>query len=117
MVLDTFYKLIIVLYNKKMEKFVVSIKVTNDTSERGIKLLKDFKDVLTEDSEQQNIVMHCVENIQKYFPILRNRLLVHFLQSSACLGGKNRQNMIIYCENIPINNEKSPYIRMTSFMT
>ena len=54
---------------KKLEKFVVSIEVTNDTAERGIKLLKDFKDVLTEDSEQQNIVMQCVENIQKDFLI------------------------------------------------
>ena len=59
----------------KLEKFVVRIKVTNDIAERGIKLLEDFKDVLTEDSEQRNIVMHCVENIRKRFPDLKKQIL------------------------------------------
>ena len=62
-------------YNK-LEKFVLRIKITNDTAERGIKLLEDFKDVLTEDSEQRNIVMHCVENIEKDFLMSRNKLFV-----------------------------------------
>ena len=60
---------------KKLQKFVVSVKVTNDTAERGIKLLEDFADELTEDSEQQNIVMHCVKNIRKRFPDFKKQTL------------------------------------------
>ena len=35
----------------RLERLVFNIKVTNDTAERGIKILEDYKDVLTTDNE------------------------------------------------------------------
>ena len=45
----------------------MNMKVTNNTAERGIKILKGYKDVLTTDNEQRNVILHCVENVKKIF--------------------------------------------------
>ena len=58
---------------KRLEQLVMNMKVTNDTAERGIKILEDYKDVLTTDNEQRNVILHCVENIRKNIQILRKK--------------------------------------------
>jgi len=51
------------------------MKVTNDTAERGIKILEDFKDVLTTDNEQRNVILQCVENVRKKYPDFKKKTL------------------------------------------
>ena len=59
---------------KRLEQLVMNMKVTNDTAERGIKILEDYKDVLTADNEQRNVILHCVENIKKKYPDFKKTL-------------------------------------------
>ena len=37
---------------QRLEQLVFNMKVTNDTAERGIKILEDYKDVQTTDNKQ-----------------------------------------------------------------
>ena len=60
---------------KRLEQLVMNMKVTNDTAERGIKILEDYKDVLTTDNEQRNVILHCVENIRKKYPDFKKKTL------------------------------------------
>ena len=53
---------------QRLERLVFNIKVTNDTAERGIKILEDYKDVQTTDNEQRNMILHCVESIRQKYP-------------------------------------------------
>ena len=60
---------------KRLEQLVMNMKVTNDTAERGIKILEDYKDVLTTDNEQRHVILHCVENIRKKYPDFKKKTL------------------------------------------
>ena len=60
---------------QRLERLVFNIKVTNDTAERGIKILEDYKDVQTTDNEQRNIIWHCVESIRQKYPDFRKKTL------------------------------------------
>ena len=60
---------------QRPERLVFNIKVTNDTAERGIKILEDYKDVLTTHNEQRNMILHCVESIRQKYPDFRKKTL------------------------------------------
>ena len=45
-----------------------SLKVVNDAAERGIRLLEEYKDILTKDFGQKNLIMQCVEESRKSLP-------------------------------------------------
>ena len=53
----------------------MNMKVTNDTAERGIQILEDYKDVLTTDNKQRNVIFHCVENTRKKYPNFKKKPL------------------------------------------
>ena len=46
---------------KEMENFVRNLKLTNDTAERGVKLVTDYCKTLTKDSEDLQNLMQVVE--------------------------------------------------------
>ena len=46
---------------RKLKELVSTLHVTNDLAERGIKILQDYKQILTEDSKHREITLHCVE--------------------------------------------------------
>ena len=49
---------------KQMEKFARRLKVTNDTAERGVKLIDDYSNILTTDSaERKKLVSKHRKNI------------------------------------------------------
>ena len=60
---------------QRLERLVFNIKVTNDTAKWGIKILEDYKDVLTTDNEQRNMILHCVESIRQKYPDFRKKTL------------------------------------------
>ena len=60
---------------QRLERLVFNIKVTNDTAERGIKILEDYKDVQTTDNKQRNMILHCVESIRQKYPDFRKKTL------------------------------------------
>ena len=60
---------------QRLERLVFNIKVTNDTAERGIKILEDYKDVQTTDNEQRNMILHCVESIRQKYSDFRKKTL------------------------------------------
>ena len=49
--------------------------VTNDLAERGIKVLQNYKDILTEDSEHKEVILHCVEKSHQERPDLKKSTL------------------------------------------
>ena len=60
---------------KKFKIFIGDLKVVNDIAERGVKLMKEFKDVLSGDEEQQKMLLHCVEDIRKLYLAFRKTTL------------------------------------------
>ena len=46
----------------------------NDVAERGVRLMEEFKDVLTDNEEQRRMLLHCVEDTRKLYPDFRNPL-------------------------------------------
>ena len=60
---------------QRLERLVFNIKVTNDTAEKGIKTLEDYKDVQTTDNEQRNMILHCVESIRQKYLDFRKKTL------------------------------------------
>lgn len=53
---------------RRFQKVVGSLKVTNDVAERGVRLMEEYKDILTHDPDQRNMILHCVEKARKSFP-------------------------------------------------
>jgi len=53
---------------RKFKGLVSTLHVTNDLAERGIKILEDYKEILTEDAEQRQLILHCVEQSRKERP-------------------------------------------------
>ena len=51
-----------------MEKFARSVKLTNDIAERGVKLISDYSDKLTKDSEERKKLVMVVQNHCQAFP-------------------------------------------------
>ena len=46
---------------RKIQKFVRSVKVTNDVAERGVKLMSDFATQITTDIKQRSCLLQVVE--------------------------------------------------------
>ena len=61
----------------RLERTVSSLKVVNDAAERGIRLLEEYKDILTKDFGQRNLIMQCVEESRKICPTSRNQPSQH----------------------------------------
>jgi len=55
--------------------FTSELKVINDIAERGVRLMEEFKDILTDDEEQRRMLLHCVEDKQKLYPDFRKSTL------------------------------------------
>ena len=47
----------------------------NDVAERGVRLMEEFKDVLTDDEEERRMLLHCVEDTRKLYPDFRKSTL------------------------------------------
>ena len=45
-----------------LEETVKSLKVVNDGAEKGVRLLEDYEDILTEDRNERNLIMQCLED-------------------------------------------------------
>ena len=44
-----------------MEEFVLNLKITNDTAERGVKMIQDYSKILTKDSKERQDILQVVE--------------------------------------------------------
>ena len=60
---------------KAAERFVSSVKVTNDVAERGVKLATDYAHILTKDDEMRQVILQGVERSRKMFPDFRKKTL------------------------------------------
>ena len=52
----------------KMGEVAQNFCMTNDTAERGIKLITDFINILTQDDKQHQYLIQVVENHMKEIP-------------------------------------------------
>ena len=59
----------------RLRKVVKTLKVVNDVAERGVRCMEEYKDILTMDSEQRNLIMQCVENTRKRYPDFKKSTL------------------------------------------
>ena len=59
----------------KMQKFARTLKTTNDTAERGVKLISDYSNILTKDSEERKKIVMTVQNHRKNFPVMKKEVL------------------------------------------
>ena len=48
-----------------------NLKVVNEVAEKGVRLMEEFNDVLTDDEEQRRMLLHSVEDTRKLFPDFR----------------------------------------------
>ena len=53
---------------QKIENFVRTVKTTNDTAERGVKLMTDYAQILTHDEDMRQWILQAVDNNRKMFP-------------------------------------------------
>ena len=53
---------------KEAEKFVCTVKVVNDTAERGVKLISEFATIITSDPEKREWLLQGVENHRQQYP-------------------------------------------------
>jgi hypothetical protein len=59
----------------KAEQFVGSVKVVNDATERGVKLITDYATIITTDKEQRAWLLQGVEHHRKLYPAFEKRAL------------------------------------------
>lgn len=57
-------------------KIVQSIKVVNDSAERGVKLISDYNKILSKDEEQKQFLMTVVAENRKLFPDSKKKTLL-----------------------------------------
>ena len=69
---------------KAMRRFSRSVKLTNDVAERGVKLISDYADCLTKDSEERKRLILVAQNHRRNYPQFRKVDL---------LGSNNNQRM------------------------
>ena len=53
---------------QEMERFVKTLLVTNDAAERGVKLISDYSQILTKDSDERQQLLQVVEDHRKTYP-------------------------------------------------
>ena len=67
---------------KRAEKIVHSLKVVNDTAERGVKLIQDFNAILTKSEEQKQFLLQVVKHHRESYPDSSKTTVVKGLASS-----------------------------------
>ena len=60
---------------KSAEKYVTSLKVVNDIAERGVKMISDFANVITTNSEQREMLLQAVEHNRKKYDSFKKACL------------------------------------------
>ena len=58
-----------------MRSWVQNLKVTNDCAERGIKLISDFANSITKNSEDRQNLLQVVERHRNLYPDVRKATL------------------------------------------
>ena len=48
--------------------FVRTVKTTNDTAERAVKLMSDYATILSKDEQMKQWILQAVDNNRKMFP-------------------------------------------------
>jgi len=66
---------------KKAQEIASSLHVTNDTAERGVKLVSDYTKILTTDELQLQFLLQVVEEHRARFPDMRKSTIVAGLQN------------------------------------
>lgn len=59
----------------EMKTFVKNLKIVNDAAERGIKLIQDFSQSITEDENERQALLQSVEQSRKKTPTFQKRVL------------------------------------------
>ena len=60
---------------KEMEEFVRHVKVTNDVSERGVKLITDYAKILTNNNAKRMMLLQGVEMFRKLKPDFKKKTM------------------------------------------
>ena len=60
---------------KEMEEFVRHIKVTNDVSEHGVKLITDYAKILTNDNAKRMMMLQVVNMVRKLQPDFKTKTM------------------------------------------
>ena len=60
----------------EMKEFTHSVKVTNDVADRGVKLVADYADILTTDSEERKRLVLAVQNQRMMYKNMNKASLV-----------------------------------------
>ena len=58
----------------KLSQFASGLKVVNDIAERVVRLMEEYKDVLTDDEVHRKMILHCVEETRKLYFDFKNLL-------------------------------------------
>ncbi|XP_050065848.1 uncharacterized protein LOC126554890 [Aphis gossypii] len=53
---------------QKGKEIIESLRVVNDTAERGVKLMEEFNDKLTKNEDQKQFVLQTVQDYRKKYP-------------------------------------------------
>ena len=61
---------------KEMRDFARRVKLTNDVAERGVKLISDYSNILTKDSEERKRLVKAVQAHRRSYPQMRKMDLV-----------------------------------------
>ncbi|CAI6357054.1 unnamed protein product [Macrosiphum euphorbiae] len=57
------------------KELIKSLKIVNNTAERGVKLMADFNEALTVNKEQKQYVLLCVQEHRKMYPNCKKETL------------------------------------------
>ena len=57
------------------EQFARTVKTTNDSAERGVKLMTDYAQILTKDDEMRQLIIQVVDNKRKKHPDFKKKTL------------------------------------------
>ncbi|XP_050066221.1 uncharacterized protein LOC126555325 [Aphis gossypii] len=57
------------------KELIKSIKIVNDTAERGVKLMAEFNEALTVNEEQKQYVLQCVQEHRQMYPNCKKETL------------------------------------------
>lgn len=64
---------------KEMSEFFRNLLVTNDSAERGVKLVSEYAQILTKDPEERQDILQCVEQDRTEVPDVTKKTLSKFL--------------------------------------
>lgn len=66
---------------KEAERVVQSLKVVNDTAERGVKLIQDFNAVLTKNEDEKQFLLQVVQEHRKLYPDSKKGTVISILKA------------------------------------